>query len=212
MNKTLHSILLVGTAGRIPDRWRGDRQTLYILPKTETRTSGTSWVKRTTQGHGKCHGRSRMERALQILGKMHKECPKKSPFVDIEPCRKAGIPIVKAIIMQFTILSHKSSIVKGFLKNILKFFEFDKNRQIFSHSTDTRIRTVSPPRKLVLFARLPPDYGVSRQNNLFNEKTRKISFLISYIHTLFPKIPSRSVYKSKRIWYTIRIDNYVRNL
>ena len=36
---------------------------------------------------------------------------------------------IETIILQFTILSHKSSIVKGFLQNILDFFVFDENRQ-----------------------------------------------------------------------------------
>lgn len=57
-----------------------------------------------------------------LFVKMHKERLKKSLVFDSEPCRKAEVSIVKAIIMQFTILSHKSSIVKGFLQNISKKF------------------------------------------------------------------------------------------
>ena len=62
------------------------------------------------------------ERTPQTFVKMHKEDLEKSPFVDIHPCKRAEIPIVKAIIMQFTILAHKSSVVKGFLQNILDIF------------------------------------------------------------------------------------------
>ena len=62
------------------------------------------------------------ERTSQAFVKMHKEGLEKPPFVDIHPCKRAEIPIVKAIIMQFTILAHKSSVVKGFLQNILDIF------------------------------------------------------------------------------------------
>ena len=62
------------------------------------------------------------ERPLQTFVEMHKEGFKKPSFIDIRPCKRAEIPIVKAIIMQFTILSHKSSVVKGFLQNILDNF------------------------------------------------------------------------------------------
>ena len=63
-----------------------------------------------------------MERTLGVFGKMHKERLKKSPFIDREPCERAEVPIVKAIIMQFTILSHIPSIVKGFFEFFSKFF------------------------------------------------------------------------------------------
>ena len=88
----------------------------------KTRTSETSWVKRTTQGHGKCLGQGRMERALYVFVELHKESLEKSPFIDREPCQRADVPIVKAIIMQFTILAHKSSVVKGFLQIFLGIF------------------------------------------------------------------------------------------
>ena len=55
-----------------------------------------------------------MERSLCVFVEMHKESLEKSPFVDRGLCQRAEIPIIKAIIMQFTILSQKASIVKGF--------------------------------------------------------------------------------------------------
>ena len=63
-----------------------------------------------------------MERSLRGFVELHKESLVKSPFFDRIPCRMAEMPIVKAIIMQFTILSQKASIVKGFSQNILDIF------------------------------------------------------------------------------------------
>ena len=111
-------------------------------PKVGVRTSGTSWVKRTTQGHGKCLGRSRVERASRPFVEMNKEGLGKSPFIDRHPSARAEVPIVKAIIMQFTILSHKASVVKGFCKIFCRFFLFDKNRQISHHASSA----ISPRR------------------------------------------------------------------
>lgn len=63
-----------------------------------------------------------MERSLFVFVRLHKESLVKSLFFDSGTCRKAELPIVKAIIMQFTILAQKASIVKGFSQNIFKFF------------------------------------------------------------------------------------------
>ena len=142
----------------------------------QSRTSETSWVKRTTQGHGKCLGQSRMGRVLYAFVKMHKDSLEKPPFIDRLTCRRAGIPIVKAIIMQFTILSHKSSVVKGFLQIFLIFFEFDQNRQspTRGHGEGAAMRTVRKSRR--------PQHG----------KIRAAGRIPQYIHTLFPNFPQRT--------------------
>ena len=126
MNKTLHSKSFGGhrRADSRAAAGVGGKLSLYSRQSNVTRTSGTSWAKRTTQGHGKCLGRSRVERGLSLFVEVHKESFEKSQFIDREPRKRAGMPIVKAIIMQFTILSHKSSVVKGFLQNNLQFFSF----------------------------------------------------------------------------------------
>ena len=171
------------TVGRIPERrrGRGGEAPAAQAAKDVTRTSGTSWVKRTTQGHGKCLGRSRMERTWQSFVELHKESLKKSPFIDTAPCQRAEVPIIKAIIMQFTILPHKSSIVKGFCEIICIFLLFDKNRQ-------------NPPLGSPLPVQCP-------------YKARRHRVFTHFFQNFHPEC----VYKSKKIWYTIIICNHSRS-
>ncbi len=61
---------------------------------------------------------------VRLFVNLHKESLFKSPLLDTGTLLKARMPIVKAIIMQFTILPYKSSVVKGFLQNKLKVFGF----------------------------------------------------------------------------------------
>ncbi len=54
--------------------------------------------------------------------KIHKESLVFSPLVDMRFCERAQNPLIKAIIMQFTIISHKSSVVKYFFEKNEIFF------------------------------------------------------------------------------------------
>ncbi len=63
-----------------------------------------------------------MGRGEQGFVKIHKESPKIRSFVGAEDPPKAQIPLFQAIIMQFTIISQKSSIVKYFCEKILDNF------------------------------------------------------------------------------------------
>ena len=120
-----------------------------------------------------------MERALGVFVEMHKCSLEKSPFVDRETCRRADVPIIKAIIMQFTILSHKSSVVKGFLQFFWIFFEIDKNRQ--NHAPRTRLRAMIGGPIVREASGSPSAKPPPRASEPF----------FQFIHTLFPKIPSR---------------------
>lgn len=80
------------------------------------RTSKTSGAKRTAQGQCKCRGQGRMERERHVFVKMHKEHLEKSPRIGRPLDFWADLPIIQAILMQFTIIPHKSSLVKYFRK------------------------------------------------------------------------------------------------
>ena len=92
-------------------------------------TSGASWVKRTTQGHFKCRGRSRMERRLRAFVKLHKERLQKSPLFDRETCRRAELPIVMRLYCSLVLYHTNSALSRGFRKIFCIIFPFDENRQ-----------------------------------------------------------------------------------
>ena len=89
-------------------------------------TSGASWVKRTTQGHFKCRGRSRMERRLRAFVKLHKERLQKSPLFDRETCRRAELPIVMRLYCSLVLYHTNSVLSRGFAKYFGLFFHLMK--------------------------------------------------------------------------------------
>ena len=97
--------------------------------KTGVCTSGASWVKRTTQGHFKCRGRSRMERRLRAFVKLHKERLQKSPLFDRGTCRRAELPIVMRLYCILVLYHTNSVLSRGFCKIFWIIFSFDENRQ-----------------------------------------------------------------------------------
>ena len=106
------------------------KETAFVDPsQTEICTSGASWVKRTTQGHFKCRGRSRMERRLRTFVKLHKERLQKSPLFDRETCRRAELPIVMRLYCSLVLYHTNSVLSRGFCKIFWIIFSFDENRQ-----------------------------------------------------------------------------------
>ncbi len=126
--------------------------------------------------------------------KIHKENLEMPPFIDIGSCAKAQNPLFKAIIMQFTIIAQKASIVKYFFQKNRIFFVFEKNRQKFRREGR---RGGAIPRPCV-----PPASRIPSRDRFLCKKPCSFTYFFQYFHR-------NSVYKSPRIWYTNIIHKYV---
>ena len=130
-------------------------------PRTSSKagddTSGTSWVKRTTQGHFKCRGRSRMERRLFVFVKLHKYSSQKSLFFGCGTCPKAELPILMRLYCNIALYHTFPVLSRGFYEIFCVFFgliKIDKNEPAPRRRPSPPFRGASgglPPRSFLLF-------------------------------------------------------------